>query len=93
MIKKNRPFQDIFTPRVMVDEMMVYCNIQDGDTVLDPCVGSGNLIIPILEKYNVQVTAVEIQQQHIYTLVERLKDMDVEVEIYKVKSLYSDEFF
>ena len=92
MINDEKPFQDIFTPRIMVEEMLSYCNIKYGDTVLDPCVGSGNLIIPILEKYNVQVTAVEIQQEHIDTLVERLKDYDVEIEIQKHIDIF-DIFF
>jgi len=93
MIKEDKPFQDIFTPRIMVDELLAYCPIKDGDTILDPCTGSGNLIIPILEQYNVQVTAIEIQRQHIDTLIERAKAIpNTEVTEQQVVSLF-DIFF
>lgn len=87
-IKEDKPFQDIFTPRALVDELMSHCVIKDGDTVFEPSVGSGNLIIPILEKYDVNVVAVEIQQKHIDTFVERLYDMGIDdITFEKSKSL------
>jgi len=92
MIKEGKPFQDIFTPRAMVDELLAYCPIKDGDTILDPCTGSGNLIIPILEQHNVQVTAIEIQRQHIDTLIERLEALGIEYKEEKVISVF-DMFF
>ena len=76
----SKPFQDIFTPRSIVEELMGYCDIKDGDSIFDPCGGSGNLIIPILEKYDVNVTAVEIQQKHIDMFIKRVSEMeDIEI--------------
>ena len=93
MIKKDKPFQDIFTPREMVDELLAYVDIKDGATILDPCTGSGNLIIPILEQYNVQITAVEIQRQHIDTLIQRASQIpNTEVKEVEVKTVF-DLFF
>ena len=76
----NKEFQDIFTHPDMVNEILDHIPLTPDCTILEPTAGSGNMVIPIIQKCNttgiqVQITANEIQEKHICTMVERLNEM------------------
>ena len=46
----KKKFQDIFTPEEMVKEILNFIPIKDGDKILEPTAGDGNMVVTILEK-------------------------------------------
>ena len=71
----KKPFQDIFTPEEMVKEILNFIPIKDGDKILEPTAGDGNMVVTILEKckdISIDITANEIQKKHYDTLKKRV---------------------
>ncbi len=80
-MSNNREFQDIFTHPDMVNEILDHIPLNNGDTILEPTAGSGNMVIPIIQKCNttgvsVNITANEIQEKHIISMIKRINEMD-----------------
>jgi len=79
-MSNNKEFQDIFTHPDMVNEILDHIPLKSGDNILEPTAGSGNMVVPIIQKCNntgisVNITANEIQEQHIITLIDRVNAM------------------
>jgi len=72
MTKKH---QDIFTPEWMVQELLDHIPFKDGDTILEPTAGDGNMVEPILKHckgVSVELTANELQKKHYDILKDRV---------------------
>ncbi len=84
---KEKPFQDIFTPAIMVDELLNYIPLKSGMKVLEPSVGDGNMVEQILKAVDgIDITAIEIQEYHVEKMVHRFQDIK-NVNIKKFKPL------
>lgn len=73
--KKTGKFQDIFTPKSMIDELLNYIPLKNNDNILEPTAGIGNLCIPLLDRcknISINLTANEIQESHFNELKENL---------------------
>lgn len=71
----TKKFQDIFTPEWMVNEILDHIPFKDGDNILEPTAGDGNMAEPILKKcnnINISLTTNEIQKEHFDKLKIRL---------------------
>lgn len=72
----TKDFQDIFTPEWMVDELLDHIPLKDGDKVLEPTAGDGNMAEAILKRctnISIELTVNEIQKAHYDVMKERLK--------------------
>ncbi len=76
--------QEVVTPKELVDHIYSFLNKEDfeGKDILDPCVGPGALIEPILanreEWQPKSLTVMDIQEVHINDFKERLKKLKEE---------------
>ncbi len=71
--------QEVITPKELVDHIYSFLNKEDfeGKDILDPCVGPGALIEPIMENREEwkpkSLTVMDIQKIHIKDFVEKYK--------------------
>jgi len=71
----TKEFQDIFTPEWMVNEILDHIPFKNGDKILEPTAGDGNMAEPILKKcknINIELTVNELQKCHYDTMKKRL---------------------
>jgi len=94
MSKKDKPHQDIFTPAVMVNELLSNIPLKSGDKVLEPCCGDGNMINEMLDKCDgLDITACELQHKHVLSTYNRFKDREgVKITKEKHKTLFQHLF-
>jgi len=75
MAKEKKPFQDIFTPDSITEEILKFIPIKNGDKVLEPTAGTGNMCEVLLKKckdISIELTCIEIQKKHYDVLKTRL---------------------
>ena len=74
--------QEVVTPPELVQRIYSFLSEEDlsGD-ILDPCVGPGALIEPLLENPKFRsLTVIDIQEEHIRNFVKRVEEMGFEVQ-------------
>ena len=88
---RTKEFQDFFTPDKIAEDLYkqyepLLKKIYKGKRlkILEPAVGSGNLIWPLLaSKYKVDITVMDIQQDYLDALQGLAKDKGYKVKIKK----------
>ena len=74
-MSEYKPHQDIFTPDILINELLDNITLKKGDVILEPSAGSGNMINTLLDRGDdLTITAVELQRQHMDSLIKRFKD-------------------
>jgi len=76
-VKEKKPFQDIFTPDCITEELLKFIPIKQGDKILEPTAGTGNMAEVLLKQVSAQgisinLTCNEIQKKHSDVLKKRL---------------------
>jgi predicted RNA methylase len=78
-----RIHQEVVTPTELMERILSFIysdDINDKD-VLDPCVGPGAMIKPVIEKYNPKsVTVCDIQKIHIDNFVKYCTELGYNIE-------------
>jgi len=87
--KRTKEFQDFFTPKdVAKDLFKQYKDYLKAppyvNKILEPAVGSGNLLWPLLKsKYKVDITCMDIQKEYLKFLAKKSKKKGYKVKIDK----------
>ena len=75
---RTKEFQDFFTPKEISKELFnhykKFLSKKKVNKILEPTVGSGNLIWPLLKsKYKVEITCMDIQDHYLKMLAKHAK--------------------